>query len=78
MIERSRIRIPAGAAEEFSSPGSTLCANSFQYPFHPRVPAIVRKRSCSFCREEEVTTEVKRLTGRGGDNRSEKIDGKKR
>ena len=29
MIERSRVLIPAGAAEEFSSPGSTFCAGSY-------------------------------------------------
>ena len=30
MIERSRVRIPAGAAAgEFSSPGSTFCADSY-------------------------------------------------
>ena len=28
MIERSRDRIPAGAAGELSSPGSTFCADS--------------------------------------------------
>ena len=28
MIERSRVRIPAGAAGKFSSPGSTFCADS--------------------------------------------------
>ena len=28
MIERLRVRIPAGAAGEFSSPESTLCAGS--------------------------------------------------
>ena len=28
-IERSRVRIPAGAAGEFSSPGSTFCADSY-------------------------------------------------
>ena len=28
-IERPRVRIPAGAAGEFSSPGSTFCANSY-------------------------------------------------
>ena len=27
MIERSRVRIPAGAAGEFSSLGSTFCAD---------------------------------------------------
>ena len=29
MIERLRVRIPAGAAGEFSSPGSTFCADSY-------------------------------------------------
>ena len=28
MIERSRVRVPAGAAGAFSSPGSTFCADS--------------------------------------------------
>ena len=49
VIERSRGRIPAGAAGEFSSPGSTFCADSFRYPVHPRVTAVARKRSQSFC-----------------------------
>ena len=29
MIERSRIRIPAGAAGELSSPGSAFCADAY-------------------------------------------------
>ena len=29
MIERSRVRIPARAAGEYSSPGSTFCADSY-------------------------------------------------
>ena len=29
VIERSRVRIPAGTAGEFSSPGSTFCADSY-------------------------------------------------
>ena len=29
MIERSRVRIPAGTAGEISSPGSTFCADSY-------------------------------------------------
>ena len=29
MTERSRVRIPAGAAREFSSPGLTFCADSY-------------------------------------------------
>ena len=28
-IKRSRVRIPAGTAGEFSSPGSTFCADSY-------------------------------------------------
>ena len=28
MIERSQVRVPAGAAGEFSSPGSAFCADS--------------------------------------------------
>ena len=45
MIERSRVRIPAGTAGEFSSPGSTFCADSyFRYPFHPRVTTVAREK----------------------------------
>ena len=29
MIERSRVRVPAGTAGEFSSPGSTFCADLY-------------------------------------------------
>ena len=29
MIEKSRVQFPAGAAGEFSSPGSTFCADSY-------------------------------------------------
>ena len=48
VIERSRVRIPAGTAGEFSSPGSTLL---FWYQFHPRVTAVASKRSRSFCQK---------------------------
>ena len=50
-IERSRVRIPAGAAGEFSFPGSTFCADLFQYPFYPRVTAVAHKRPRSFCQK---------------------------
>ena len=41
MIERSRVRIYAEEAGEFSSPGSTFCADSyFGVRFHPCVTAI--------------------------------------
>ena len=38
---------------EPDSPGSTICADSvlFRYPFHPRVTAVARKRSQSFCQK---------------------------
>ena len=29
MIEKSRVTVPAGSAEEFSSLGSTFCADSY-------------------------------------------------
>ena len=37
MIERLRVRIPVGAAGEFSSPGSTLCADSYSVSVPPPV-----------------------------------------
>ena len=46
VIERSRVRIPAGAAGEFSSPGSTFCADSyFGIRSTPVLPQVARKRS---------------------------------
>ena len=39
VIERSRVRVPTGAAGEFSSPGSTFCADSyFGIRFIPVLP----------------------------------------
>ena len=43
MIERLRVRIPAGAAGEFYSPELTLCADSYSVSFHPPVTAVARK-----------------------------------
>ena len=48
MIERLRVRIPAEAAGEFSSPESTLCADSYSVSVPPRVTALARKRPKSF------------------------------
>ena len=49
MIERSRVRISAGVAGKFSSPGSTFCVDSY---FGIRLPisatAVARKRLRSF------------------------------
>ena len=41
MIERSWVRIPAGAAGEFSTPGSTFCADSY-FSIHstPMLPQL--------------------------------------
>ena len=51
MIERLRVRIPAGAAVEFSSPDFTLCADSYSVSVPPscyrsgtyKTPAILPK-----------------------------------
>ena len=51
MIERSWVWVWEGVVGEFSSPGSTFCANSFWYPFHPCVTAVAHKRSWSFCQK---------------------------
>ena len=48
---KSRVRIPAGAAGKFSFPGSTFCADSFWYPFHPHATTVAHKRSQSFCQK---------------------------
>ena len=45
MIKRSRGRVTARLAGEFSSPSSAFCADSFRCPFHTRgaIPAILAK-----------------------------------
>ena len=49
MIEKSRVRVPAGTAGELSSPRlNFLCWLLYRYPFHPCVTAVARKRSRSF------------------------------
>ena len=48
VIERFRVRIPARTAGEFSSPGLTLCADSYSVSVPPRVTAVARKRPRSF------------------------------
>ena len=45
MIERLRVRIPAEAAAEFSSPGLTFCADSYSVSVLPRVTAVARKKT---------------------------------
>ena len=45
MIERSRVRVPAGAAGEVSSPESTFCADSY-FGIHSipvKVPVVIPK-----------------------------------
>ena len=51
MIERLRVRSPAGAAREFSSPESTLCADSFGVRSIPVLPQWHVKRPRSFCQK---------------------------
>ena len=45
MVKRSRVRVPAGAAGEVSSPGSTFCADSyFGIRSSPvKVPVVIPK-----------------------------------
>ena len=49
MIERLQVRIPAGAAGEFSSPGSTFCADSYfgirSTPVLQQLPLVTRVES---------------------------------
>ena len=48
-IERSRVRVPAGAAGRFSAPGSTFCADSyFGIRSTPRVITVALQMSRSF------------------------------
>ena len=48
MIERLRVRIPAGTAGEYSSPEFPLCADSYSVSFPHPVTAMTRKRPQSF------------------------------
>ena len=57
MIEGLRVRIPAGAAGEFSSPGSTLCIDSY-FGIRSTPVACKTKRSQLFCRWQ-VTAETR-------------------
>ena len=50
MTERFRVRVPVEAVGEFSCPGSTFCADCyFGFRSTPRVTAVARKRSRSYC-----------------------------
>ena len=51
VIERIRVRIPAEAAAEFSSPEVTFCADSYSVSVSPRVTAVARKKPRSFCQK---------------------------
>ena len=52
MIERSRVRVPAGAAGEFSFPESTVCVDSyFGIRSTPVLPSVARKRARSICQK---------------------------
>ena len=60
MIERSRVRVLAGAAGEFFSPGSTVI--SVFVPYHwgelPQVPFLSRQK---FCRDKHVFVATKHV-----------------
>ena len=60
MIERSRVRVLAGATEEFFSPGSTVI--SVSVPYHwgelPQVPFLSRQK---FCRDKHVFVATKHV-----------------
>ena len=51
MIEKLRVRIPAGATGEFFSPELIFCANSYSVSVPPCVMAVARKRPRSFCQK---------------------------
>ena len=53
MVKRLQVQNPAGAAGEFSSPGSTFYADQhlFRYPFHLQDTTVAHKRSRSFCQK---------------------------
>ena len=51
VIERLRVRIPAGAVSEFYYPALTLCADSCGVRSIPLVTAVARKRPRSFCQK---------------------------
>ena len=44
MIERLRVQIPAEAAEEYSTPELTFCADSYSVSVAPLVTAVARER----------------------------------
>ena len=49
MIERSRVRVPAGAAGEFSSPGSTFCSDSYFVPVAVFTPVLTYVKDPGHC-----------------------------
>ena len=51
VIERLRVRVPARAAGQFSSPQLTFCADSYSVSVPSRVTGVTRKRPRSFCRK---------------------------
>ena len=51
MIERLRVRIPAGTAGKFLVQSQLCVLTLIRCPFHPRVAARARKRPRSFCQK---------------------------
>ena len=48
MFERLRVRIPVGAAGEFSSPESTLCADSYSVSVPSPSRQVIPKHAFTF------------------------------
>ena len=59
MIEKLRVGIPAGAAEEFSSSESTFCADSYSVSAPSRVTTVARTRPQSFFQKYRWQTTAK-------------------
>ena len=51
MVERLRVQIPSGRAEDFSSPELNLCADSYSVSVPPRDTAVARIRPRLFCQK---------------------------
>ena len=63
VIERRRVRLPAGAAAEFFKIQSQLCVLTLiPCPFYPRVTAVARKRPDHSAKSADVRLHLNRHT----------------
>ena len=51
VMERLRVRIPAGERETFLLHNYLCVLTLIRCPFHPRAPAVAHKRPGSFCQK---------------------------